>query len=772
MSDFQSSEMACGQSGEATQSADMPAIDAELLATIEVVMVFCLSALLLLFSGGEARRVLRYWAAAGIAFCVREWAARGLATDLTGLLWERAPLAFLCQFAEHAVLIAIVAGAYELRGSARITRSALGVFLAVGALLALALISIPGLTTGEAVAWRGAIALGCAAGMFGAVFLLRGERVIESPVGRRVLLVTVALLALERLLAGYHRLAIPRNWPTDDWLVLLPIVELLLIVVGLVATVVVLLEREHAEAHRQREDAGRAARELHARDAWFGQLIDSASDIITVLDETATIRFESPAVTRVLGYGTRDNVGESAMRLVHPDDQAALGVVIEGVLTRRVAVGQAKYRYRASDGSWRVLESEGREVAWEGDERRFVVTTRDVTERELLEQRLVHAGKMESIGRLAGGVAHDFNNLLTVIMSNAALAQVNASARAAVGRELDEIAGASARAARLTSQLLAFSRRQVVALQPVDLRSTVPPLLGMLRRLVGERVEIVADVAPDLPPVHADPGQVDQVITNLVLNARDAMPGGGRIALVADVRHLEAHPTPANEEVVPGHYVLIRITDNGPGIPAAVRDHLFEPFFTTKDRGRGTGLGLATCYGIVRRHGGHIWHEDGIGGGASFVVCLPLAADPVPRVRPSGALSADAVRGSESILLVEDDAHVRATTQRILAEFGYVVHSAEHGEDALRLLARIPTPDLVVSDIVMPHMDGLALAERLRETMPELPVVFVSGYNEHVDTMDRTAMDHTRLVNKPFTPLDLLVAIRGLLDVGVSSGVR
>ncbi|MBK8250653.1 MAG: response regulator [Gemmatimonadetes bacterium] len=750
----------------------MSADDAQLLATIEVAMVFCLSGVLLLFSGGEARRVLRYWAAAGLGFCVREWSASRLAIDLSGLLWDRAGMALLSQFAEHVVLIAIVAGAYELRGGARITRTALGVFLVVGALGALALVSLPGMTMGDAVAWRGVIAVGCAAVMCAAVFLLRGELVIESRVGRRVLLVTVALLALERLAAGYLRLAVPRQWPAPDWFVLLPILELLLIVVGLVATVVVLLEREQAEARRQREDAGRAERELHARDAWFGQLIDSASDIITVLDETATIRFESPAVTRVLGYGTRDNVGASALRLVHPEDQAGVSLVLEGVLSGRVAVGQAKFRYKAKDGSWRVLESEGRELTWEGSERRFVVTTRDVTERELLEQRLVHAGKMESIGRLAGGVAHDFNNLLTVIMSNAALAQVNGMAKAAVGRELEEIAGASARAARLTSQLLAFSRRQVVALQPVDLRSTLPPLLGMLRRLVGERVEIEADVAPDLPPVHADPGQVDQVITNLVINARDAMPDGGRVTLVASLRHLEAHPVPANEEVVPGRYVLVRVTDTGPGIPAAVRDHLFEPFFTTKDRGRGTGLGLATCYGIVRRHGGHIWHEDAAGGGASFVVCLPLSADPVPRARQIGAPSADAVRGSETILLVEDDAHVRATTERILAEFGYQVHTAEHGEDALRLLPGIPTPDLVVTDVVMPQMDGVALAERLRETMPDLPVVFVSGYNEHAEVMDRTVPGQTRHVSKPFTPLELLLAIRGLLDVRVSSAAH
>ena len=750
----------------------MSAVDTQLLATIEVAMVFCLSGVLLLFSGGEARRVLRYWAAAGIGFCVREWAASGLASDLSGFLWQRAPLALLSQFAEHAVLIAIVAGAYELRGGARITRTALGVFLVVGGLFALALVAIPGVTTGQALAWRGVVAIGCAAVMGAAVLLLRGNRVIESRVGRRVLLVTIALLASERLLAGYHRLAAARDWPSAPWFALLPVLELLLIVVGLMATVVVLLEREQAEAHRQREDAGRAERELNARDAWFGQLIDSASDIITVLDETATIRFESPAVTRVLGYSTRENVGESAMRLVHPDDQAALSLVIEGVLSGRTAVGQAKYRYRARDGSWRVLESEGRALAWEGEERRFVVTTRDVTERELLEQRLVHAGKMESIGRLAGGVAHDFNNLLTVIMSNAALAQVHAGARGIVGRELDEIAGASARAARLTSQLLAFSRRQVVALQPVDLRSTLPPLIGMLRRLVGERVEIVADVAADLPPVHADPGQVDQVITNLVLNARDAMVGGGRITLVASLRHLDAQATPVNEEVVPGHYVHIRVTDTGSGIPTAVRDHLFEPFFTTKDRGRGTGLGLATCYGIVRRHGGHIWHEDVAGGGASFVVCLPVAADPVPRVRPIGAPSADAVRGSETILLVEDDVHVRATTQRILAEFGYLVHTAEHGEDALRQMDRIPAIDLVVTDVVMPHMDGVALAERLRDRMPELPVVFVSGYNEHTEMMDSPMTGQTRHVSKPFTPLELLLAIRGLLDVRVSSAVH
>ena len=750
----------------------MTTIDGTLLRDIEVATVFCLSGVLLLFSGGDARRVLRYWAAAGVAFCVREWTSAGLTSNPSGLLWEHAPWPLISQSAEHLVLVALVAGAHELRGGARITRSALGVFSLVAVLLAQALVSIPGLTTGAALAWRGAIAVTCAAAMLVAVALLRTRGVIESKVGRRVLLVTLVLLAAERLVAGYDLLARGQGWSRAEWFAFLPAIELMLIVVGLVATVVVLLEREQWVARQGQAAATRAELTLNERESYFAQLIESATDIITVLDETATIVFESPAVTRVLGWDPQELLGRSALAQVHPDDRSQVTAVIGRVISGHEAVGQARYRYRAKDGTWRLLESEGREMAWDGPQRRFIVATRDVTDRELLEQRLIHAGKMESIGRLAGGVAHDFNNLLTVIMSNAALAQVNPRATAAAGRELDEISGAAARAARLTSQLLAFSRRQVVALQSVDLHVTLPALLSMLHRVVGERIELAAQLAPGLPAVMADPGQVDQVITNLVLNARDAMPEGGKIHVAAAAQRFEARPPHATEDVQPGPYVCLRVRDTGPGIPPEVRDHLFEPFFTTKELGSGTGLGLATCYGIVRRHGGHIWYEDAPGGGAEFVVCLPVAPEATLRTPPTGTPSSEMVRGTESILLVEDDAQVRATTQRILVEFGYQVETAEHGEDALRVLAGIPLPALVVSDVVMPHMDGVALVRRLRDTSPDLPVVLVSGYNEHADAMDLAALGRVRYVSKPYTPLELLVAIRSLLDASVTAGAR
>jgi PAS domain S-box-containing protein len=742
----------------------MSSADAPLFRTIEISTVLCLSLALLMFSGGDARRVLRYWSAAGIAFFVREAAFSGIAGDPTGLLIAHGPWPLLSQFAEHAVLVALVAGAYELRGGARVARSAVGAALIMGFLLALAVVSIPGLTTGAALAWRGIVAVTCAAGMLASVMLLRGQAGSESPTGRRVLLMTFVALALERLAAGYHLLSMTQGWAVLEPLDVLPVVELVLIVIGLMATVVVLLEREQVIARQGRSAADRALHELEAREAWFEQLIDGGTDIITVLDESAVIRFESPAVTRVLGWGVHEHLGQPALRFVHPEDQAVVAAAIAGVISGAEATGRARYRYRAKDGSWCTLESEGRELVREGVERRFVINSRDVTEREQLEQRLVHAGKMESVGRLAGGVAHDFNNLLTVIMANTDLAQANAGRASESARELEEIASAAARAARLTSQLLAFSRRQTLALQPVDLGVTVPAVLSMLRRLVAGHVEFVTEFAPGMPPVLADPGQIDQVLTNLVVNARDAMPHGGRIALSTSLVRFDARPAGATEDVTPGSYVCIRVTDTGPGIPAAIRDHLFEPFFTTKECGRGTGLGLATCYGIVRRHGGHIWYEDAPTGGATFVVCLPSAAEPAMDQTVAGVPPAESVRGSETILLVEDDPHVRDTTRRILVGFGYTVHVAEHGEEALDLLQRIPLPDAVVSDVMMPRLDGVELARRLREVAPELPIVLMSGYNEHGNRLAEAQSTYTRSVSKPFSPRDLLVALRELLE--------
>ncbi len=741
--------------------------DPTMLRMIEITTVLCLAVVLLLFSGGEARRVLRFWAAAGLAFFVREVTALPLKGVGDGLLADHMPWPLISQFAEHVVLVMLVAGAYELRGGARVTRSAVSVGVVLAFLFAAAVVFLPGVGVKEALGWRGAIAVTCAAGMLGSMALLRAVPGAESRMGRRVLLVTLVLLAIERLATGYHDLAGAHGWATVPSLDLLPIVELALIVVGLMATVVVLLEREQGLAQARREAADQARRELQARDAWFSQLIDGAADIITVLDAEGTILFESPAVTRVLGWETHENLGQPALRLVHPDDQPRVASSIEGVVAGAVAVGHCKYRYRARNGSWRVLESEGREVAPDHGRRRFVVNTRDVTEREDLEQRLVHSGKMESVGRLAGGVAHDFNNLLTVIMSNAALARAAAGPEGPV-RELEEIAAAGARAARLTSQLLAFSRQQVVALQPVDLAASLPPLIGMLQRLVGERIELATDLAAGLPPVVADAGQVDQVLTNLVVNARDAMPDGGRIVLRVAEMHVTRRPPNAREEVEPGTYVALRVSDNGPGVAASARERLFEPFFTTKERGRGTGLGLATCYGIVRRHGGHIWHEDELPGGAAFVVLLPAAArdaviPPAP-VTPS----MDQVRGSESILLVEDDARVRETTRRILVEFGYTVATARHGEEALEHMHHHPLPDLVVTDVVMPRMDGIALRRQLRILAPDLPVILVSGYSEHPSALEEERVAHTRYVAKPFTPLQLLGVMRTLLDARVA----
>ena len=391
-----------------------------------------------------------------------------------------------------------------------------------------------------------------------------------------------------------------------------------------------------------------------------------------------------------------------------------------------------------------------------------VVAVEDITELKRLEAELLQAQKLESVGRLAGGVAHDFNNLLTIINCYVDLLLDELGRTGPVCGKLQEIRKAGEQAANLTRQLLAFSRRQVLQPQILNLNRVVEEMQGMLQRLIGEDLTLVTELAPQLGAVKADPGQLQQVIMNLAVNARDAMPDGGTLfiktanAVVAQP-HLEGHA-----EVVAGSYVRLTVSDTGQGMDKATQRQIFEPFFTTKESGKGTGLGLSTIWGIVKQSGGHIWVESEHGRGTTFTVYLPRVSEPAAD-RPSRE-ECLGPHGSETILLVEDQPQLRKLTTEILLELGHKVLAAANAGEALAIWDKHGAEiDLVLTDVIMPGMTGTELARRLRAARPDLNVIYMSGYIDNPVLRQIEIEAGTAYLAKPFTPQGLAAKIRETL---------
>jgi len=381
-------------------------------------------------------------------------------------------------------------------------------------------------------------------------------------------------------------------------------------------------------------------------------------------------------------------------------------------------------------------------------------------ERETLLRQLRQAQKMEAVGRLAGGIAHDFNNLLTVIQGYGNILKRRLVPRGECVEEIGELLGATERAAGLTRQLLAFSRSQALKPQILDVADHVRGVQKMLGRVIGEDVELAIDVSPDTGHVRADPGQLEQVLLNLCVNARDAMPEGGRLTIATDALVLGPGDIPESPGLRPGPYVRIRVTDEGVGMDPETARHIFEPFFTTKDEGKGTGLGLATVFGIVRQSRGAIRVRTREGHGTTFEVFLPQVAAPADGAQQASDDEPDAV-GSGTILLVEDEDAVRGLLRAELERVGYDVLAASSGEDALKQVEGRGEPvDLVVTDVVMPGLRGPDLALRLREKWPSLRVLFVSGWQDPDRTRLPELNDDTRFLQKPFDP-ERLIAVVG-----------
>ncbi|MFI5302672.1 MAG: ATP-binding protein, partial [Polyangiales bacterium] len=425
------------------------------------------------------------------------------------------------------------------------------------------------------------------------------------------------------------------------------------------------------------------------------------------------------------------------------------------------AVVVAEYRFHDADGRVHIMRSAVRPRVEHDCVVGVTGISIDVTAQRDTEEQLRAAQKMEAVGRLAGGVAHDFNNLLSVILSYTELALLDLRQEDPLRADLDEISQAAKRAAGLTRQLLAFSRRQLLQPEPLDLNELVSSLANMLRRLIGEDVELRVSAGTSVFETKADRGQIEQVLLNLVVNARDAMPDGGRVTLSTSNVWLDEHRASATD-VPPGAYVELTVQDTGFGMDATTRERIFEPFFTTKGVGKGTGLGLSMVYGIVRQSGGGIFVESEPASGATFRIYLPRheADEPAPSVT---GYASRTVRGNESILVVEDEAALRNVVRRTLTSVGYRVIVAANAAEALDVCSQRPDQvQLVLTDVVMPGMSGRELAERLVTLCPTIKVLFMSGYTD--EAIARHGVLGPGFLRKPFDRRTLTDCVRRTLD--------
>lgn len=509
----------------------------------------------------------------------------------------------------------------------------------------------------------------------------------------------------------------------------------------------------------------RATEALRQSEERFRLLVDGVKDCaIFMVDPNGGVASWNAGAQRLFGYGVEEILGKTGASLYTEEDRARYGP--QRALDRAEAEGSAEY------GGWCLRKDGSRFFAdvvltamrgERGELRSYSALVRDLTQRLKLEEQVREAQKMEAIGRLAGGVAHDFNNLLGAIYGFVYHGLKRLEPESPVRADLEEIQDAARRAGELTTQLLAFARKQRIEPRVFDLNELVLSMDRLLRRVLGEDVELVTHASPDLGCVEADPGQIEQVILNLAVNARDAMPRGGALTIETSSVELGEDYAASHTGVTPGHFAMLALTDTGTGMAPDVLEHIFEPFFTTKRAGEGTGLGLATSYGIIKQAGGHIWVYSEPGRGTTFKIYLP-------RSSKDGAsallapVSSPPSKG-ETLLLVEDHPLLRRVTVRGLTALGYVVIAAENGEEALRLAAAHGgTIDLLVTDEVMPKMGGHELAQRLTAQRPGLRVLYVSGYTEDSIVRNGEPRYGRLFLPKPFTPDELARRVREVLD--------
>src|SRR5438105_14296634 len=509
----------------------------------------------------------------------------------------------------------------------------------------------------------------------------------------------------------------------------------------------------------------RAEQALRNSEQSYRSLVDGVRDVIFALSPGGEVTSLNPAFEEMTGFPPAEWVGRPFEAFVHPDD-VPLALDLFGRVLQGEPRPTIQFRILTRAGTYRVAEFSATAQLRDGRLTGILGIGRDVTERLGLEQQLRQAQKMEAVGRLAGGIAHDFNNILTAITGHADLLLEDLGHHDPRRADVDEIRRSAERAAGLTRQLLAFSRQQVLQPKVVDLNALVLDLDKLLRRLIGEDVELATVLDPTLGHVTADPGQLEQVIVNLAVNARDAMPQGGKLTLETRNIDLDASYTLEHSLVKPGPYVQLTVSDSGIGMDEETQAHAFEPFFTTKPRGQGTGLGLAMVYGTVKQSGGFIWVYSEPGRGATFKIYLPRVDAPVESAAPPAPVERPP-RGSETVLLAEDEPAVRAIARQALERQGYTVLAAPSGADALALAAQHgATIHLLLTDVVMPGMSGRDLADRLTAQRPGIRVLYISGYTDNAIVRHGMLEPGLAYLQKPFRPDALVRKVREVLDAG------
>jgi len=564
--------------------------------------------------------------------------------------------------------------------------------------------------------------------------------------------VLVTLLLVSGLASFVAPLLHHSHWNDAEW-------HLPNVVRGLVGLVLVFdihVVYQQLQIHRIR-------RLLIEREELFRLITENAADMIAVVDDNGHRLYNSPSYQRILGYSFEELQATPSLEQIHPEDQAL--VQEAAAEARQTGLGRRiEYRMRHKDGTWRTLESTASAIVnGRGEARRFVIVNRDITARKRLEEQFRQAQKMEAVGRLSGGIAHDFNNILGVIIGYGEILEERLEPSNSLRPCADEILQAGRRAATLTRQLLAFSRQQVLAPRVLQLNSVIVDTQKMLRRVIGEDIELDTMLSTNLGRVKADHGQIEQVILNLAVNARDAMPRGGKLTIATENSELDAIAVRRySYPVKPGRYVLLSVSDTGVGMTSETQAHIFEPFFTTKEKGKGTGLGLATVYGVVKQSDGYIQVHSEVGAGTTFKIYLPLVdqpADPEQK-RPDSKPQ----RGGETILLVEDEDMLRKLTRNVLELLGYTVLEAADGKLACEISQRESRRiDLLLTDVVMPGMNGPALAARLTADRPALTVLYTSGYTGQA-VGHGVVPERSHFIAKPFTREDLARKVREALS--------
>ena len=524
------------------------------------------------------------------------------------------------------------------------------------------------------------------------------------------------------------------------------------------------IEHKRAEAALRQNEAA-----LRRSEEQYRTLIESAQDVIFALTPNGVVRALNPAFEVLTGWSLEEWIGRPFAELLHEEDvRAALDLFGGGLRLGRTP--NTTFRFRTVAGSYLIGEVHANLHFQDGKAVGILGIIRDITDRVRLEDQLRQAQKMEAVGRLAGGVAHDFNNLLTAIGGYSGLLLADLAPSDPRRADVEEIKKATERAAALTRQLLAFSRRQVLQPRVLDLNAVIAGAEKLLRRLIGENIALVTRFDPALGAVRADAGQIEQVVMNLAVNARDAMESGGTLTM--ETRNFEVVATrrmPDRDAMPPGRYAQLRVSDTGTGIDAETKRHIFEPFFTTREKGKGTGLGLATVYGIVKQSGGFIWVDSEPGQGAVFTLDLPQVDALAEGAEPRAEDRAGRV-GTETVLVVEDEAQVRTVAREALRVHGYTVLEAPDADVALRIARGSGKAiDLLLTDVVMPGLSGKQLAEILVAEQPGLRVLFMSGYTDDALSSHGVLRPGVHYLQKPFSPDLLAQKVREVLNLPVSA---